>query len=103
MPNFNVAVEHGLDRQIAIDRLKNFSEKVRQNSPVELTDVQENWDKQGNLEFAFAALGMKISGQLITSESTVTVNGKLPFAAIPFRGQLEKQLSQKIKEALAEA
>ena len=102
MPKFTVAVEHGLKRETAIDRLKKFSDKVRQDSPVELTELQEDWDAEGNLKFAFAAMGMKISGQMETSDSTVQVAGQIPFAAIPFRGQLEKQLSEKIREALAD-
>jgi hypothetical protein len=101
MPKFNVSVNHENQRDDAISKLKNFSDQIREDSPVELTDVTETWDDSGNLEFAFKAMGMTISGTMVTSESTVTVAGKLPFAAVPFRGQIEKQIESQIKSALA--
>jgi len=86
MPKFNVSVDHETPRPDAIAKLKNFSEQIRQDSPVELTDVTENWDTDGNLEFAFKAMGMTISGSVVTSDSQVVVAGKLPFAAVVIRG-----------------
>jgi hypothetical protein len=101
MPKFNVSVPHGLPRDQAVDRLKGFSEKVREDTPVELTDVEENWDNDGNLNFSFKAMGMKISGSVVTSDSEVAVNGDLPFAAAMFRGAIENQIKEKIVEAIA--
>lgn len=101
MPKFNVAVNHETPREQAVEKLKSFSDQIRQDSPVELTDIQESWDESGNLEFAFKAMGLTISGTMVASDSTVTVAGKLPFAAVPFRGQIEKQIESQIKIALA--
>lgn len=100
MPKFKIAVDHEIERDEAIERLRSFSEKVREDAPVELTDVEENWDGEGNLSFAFKALGMKISGTMVTCQASVTIDGQLPFAAVPFRGQIEKQLATKVREAL---
>lgn len=101
MPKFNVSVPHSLERSEAVDRLKGFSDKVRSDAAVELTEVEENWDDSGNLKFSFKAMGMKISGSLIASQSDVTVNGELPFAAAMFRGAIESQIKDKIAEAVA--
>ena len=100
MPKFNVTVPHELPRDECVKRLQGFSEQFRKDSAVELTDVQEKWDDNGNLDFAFTAMGMKISGQMQTGSDNVTVDGKLPFAAVVFRGTLENQISEKIREAI---
>jgi hypothetical protein len=101
MPKFNVAVDHETERESAVVKLRNFSEKVLEGAPVELSDVEESWDAAGNLTFGFKAMGMKVTGTVVTCEQTVTIIGQLPFAAVPFRGQIEKQIEAKVKEALA--
>ena len=100
MPKFQVAVDHSVERDIAIARLRNFSQQVLAEAPVEVTEVEEVWDEDGNLDFAFRALGLRIEGTVVTCSSFVTVAGKLPFAAVPFRGQIEKQIESKVREAL---
>jgi len=101
MAKFNVVVDHETQREDAVVRLKSFSELVKKEAPVELSDVQEKWDDSGNLEFSFKAMGFKISGTLVTCEQKVTVAGDLPFAALPFRGAIESQIENKVKEAIA--
>lgn len=102
MPKFNVIVSHSLQREVVVVRLREFSQTVQSDSPIELSEIQENWDEAGNLEFSFMAMGLQISGYLITTDSDVTVNGKLPFAAMPFRGAIESQIKSKIKEVIDE-
>ena len=92
--------KHDRERDEVVSRLKNFSEQVRKDAPVQLTDVSERWDDHGNLNFEFRAMGLKIAGTVITCESHVTIDGQLPFAAVPFRGQIEQQIETKVREAL---
>ncbi|QEG20640.1 polyhydroxyalkanoic acid system family protein [Mariniblastus fucicola] len=100
MPKFKVNVPHENDRTEVIQKLRTFMDSARQDSPVELTDVEEDWDDNGNLAFAFSAMGFRIAGQLVTETTLVLVSGELPFAALPFRGALETQLASKIREAI---
>jgi hypothetical protein len=100
MPKFKVNVPHSVERAEAIGRLKTFMDAAREDSPVELSDVKENWGENGDLEFAFSAMGFRIEGQMITQVEQVTISGTLPFAALPFRGALETQLATKIREAI---
>jgi antitoxin component of RelBE/YafQ-DinJ toxin-antitoxin module len=88
MPNFNVSVDHDSQREEVVSRLQGFSDRIRENMPVDLT-------------FAFSALGFKVSGVLEACDKKVAVNGKLPFAALPFRGAIETQISEKISEAIS--
>ena len=100
MPKFYVSVEHSLPREQAIDQLKGFSDSFRDKSPVELTDLKESWDPDGNLDFAFKAMGMAISGTMKTSDSQIIVSGKMPLAAAMFRGAIETQIADQIRAAI---
>ena len=101
MAKFNISVPHEMERDHAVSKLKSFSEEARDRVPGQVTDMTEDWDDQGNLRFSFKALGFKVSGQMVTSDDQVTVSGDFPFAALPFRGAIESQLIEKIKEAIA--
>ena len=101
MPKFNVVVDHEISREDAVDRLKGFSDHIRKEAPVEVKDVQEVWDDTGKLDFSFTAMGFKISGTMVTCSNKVTVAGNLPFPALPFRGALENQIADKVKEAIS--
>jgi hypothetical protein len=100
MPKFNVSVPHAIDRTEAVNKLKSFMDAAREDSPVELSDVKEDWDESGNLDFAFSAMGFRIAGKMVTEAMKVSINGNLPFAALPFRGAIENQLKSKIIEAI---
>ena len=83
MTKFNVKVVHQLQRQDAVIKLKGFSDELKSQVQNQVTDVEEKWDDDGNLDFSFKALGFKVSGRMVTCESQVTVVGDLPFAASP--------------------
>ena len=102
MAKFNVAVAHGAPRQTAVTKLRSFADQIRDSAAIEVTDVQETWDDDGNLEFSFKAVGMSISGTMTVCEDNVTVAGTIPFAALPFRGAIESQIAEKIREAVGQ-
>jgi hypothetical protein len=101
MARFNVSVDHNLARNDAIDRLKSFWLKVRQQSKIEISELIETWDEQGNLDFSFRTMGFKFSGNVMTDETTVVVAGHMPFAALAFRGVIESEIAEKVREAIA--
>ena len=101
MAKFNIAIDHELTRQDAVIKLQNFSEYLKKDFPVEVSEMDEQWDEQGNLNFSFKALGFKVSGRMVTCDSQVTVVGTLPFAALPFRGAIESQVAERLKEAFS--
>lgn len=101
MARFNVEVQHQLERDVVVTKLKKFSDEMRDRVMVQVSEVSEEWDEQGNLNFSFKAMGFRVSGQMITCDKQVTVFGELPFAALPFRGAIESQVEQKIREVIA--
>ena len=101
MPSFNVTVPHDDEHAVVAERLKAFAEKVRGISTVSVTEIVEEWDDAGNLNFSFKAMGFKVSGRLETKMTAVHVQGTIPFAALPFRGAIEKEVAAKIREAIS--
>ena len=102
MAKFNVAVAHGVPRQTAVTKLRSFADQIRDDSAIEVSDVKETWDDDGNLEFSFKAMGMSISGTMTVCETNVTVDGEIQFAALPFRGAIEIQIAEKIRDAVGQ-
>jgi hypothetical protein len=93
-------VTHDSERSEAAERLKSFSEKVRETSSISVSEIVEEWDSEGNLNFSFRAMGMKVSGRLENLAYAIRVSGTIPFAALPFRGAIEQEIASKIREAL---
>ena len=92
------------DRQVEPDLESGGDTGRREVEPLvveqRVTDVEESWDEDGNLNFSFKALGFEVSGQMVTCDSQVTVAGNLPFAALPFRGAIESEVKQRLQEAI---
>lgn len=100
MPGFKVAVQHGLGKDQAVERLQGFSEKIKETYQAEVTEVQETWTEDGRLEFSFKAMGFKIAGNAVVEQHEVQLDGTLPIAAMMFRGAIEKEIAGKLNEAL---
>ena len=64
------------------------------------SDVQESWN--GNRgTFAFKAMGFAVSGSMDVRDNEVVLEANLPFAAIPFKSQIERELSARAKSLLS--
>ncbi len=100
MPAFNVEVPHSLSRDEAVDRLKGFVEKVRQQYKDQVSSVSGNWN-DNVLDFAITAYGFSLSGKVAVEEQIARLTGQLPFAALAFRGKIEQSFASELKKALA--
>lgn len=100
MASFNVNVPHQKSRDQAADRLRQFSDIVLADLPTGVTDVDEQWQPDGSLNFAFKAMGMQLSGNMVIGDKQVEVTGTMPFAALPFRGAIQAKIEEQINKAL---
>ena len=100
MPKISISVPHEHGRSAAIEKLKCFSEKMRDNMPDGVSSVEETWGDDGRLSFKVQGMGIEIAGILEPNESDVQLTGQLPFAALPFRGLIESQLKTGLEDAL---
>ena len=101
MAAFNVELEHQQTRETAAEKLRDFSSVVLADLPTGISDVSEQWNDDGSLDFAFKAMGMELKGTMTIDGDNVTVDGKMPFAAMPFRGAIESKIREQLQTALA--
>ena len=100
MPSMKVSVPHDHDKDTAAEKLKSFSAKVKEFYGDQVSDLRETWVGT-SLEFGFSAKGIKVSGQVDVEDDQVTVDSKLPLAAMMFRGRIEKKVREALVKALA--
>ena len=100
MPKFQAEATHALGREQALTRLKGFLEKVEQEYAGQVSSLESEWVEEV-LEFALTAYGFTIKGAVSVEDEKAEVNGNLPLAAAPFRGKIEKSISQALESALA--
>lgn len=99
MPQMKVSVDHNLDPDDAVKRLRSFLELIKQAYGDQVSQLEENWgDRSGT--FSFKALGFKTSGSIEIDQSQVRVIGQLPLAALMFRGKVESTLRAQLERAL---
>lgn len=100
MPSFAMSVPHKLTQDEAQSRIKNLLAELKQQYGDQVSDLQETWNGH-NGQFALTAMGMRISGTLAVEPEQVSLNGNIPFAAVPFRGQIEKLIREQAETLLA--
>ena len=100
MPKIEVRAAHQLTPQEAAERLRRFGEQLKQKHGEEVTILKEEWGDE-TLDFSLAAKGITISGQLVATDRQVIVTCNLPFAAMLFRGRIEKDIQKTLSDALA--
>ena len=61
--------------------------------------VEEEFSETSG-RFAFKTAGLTISGDVEIGESEVTIDCSLPFAAMMFRGRIEKELRHSLEKIL---
>ncbi len=99
MPTFQVEVPHKLGQDGARQRLERFLEEAQQRLADRVSRMEGRW--VGNtLEFSLRSFGMDFSGKIYVEDDRVRVDGRLPFAAVAFRGQIEQTLRAELERAL---
>jgi putative polyhydroxyalkanoate system protein len=100
MPKFEMKVDHQLGLDAAAERLKSEAEEAKKKFAAQLSDLSEKWE--GNeAHFELKVMGMKISGQVTVNDSDISIDAKLPMAAVMFRGLVEQQIRERLEKILA--
>jgi hypothetical protein len=100
MPKITVKVNHTLDPAVAGERLKSTLDWVKASYQAHYSDLTEVWTESG-LTYSFRAMGFSIKGGALVDADAVHVDADLPFAAMMFRGTIEKTLREMVEKALA--
>ena len=99
MPAFNTEVPNPLSKEDAVEKLKGFMSTVAEKFKDQISGMESEWNANV-LNFAFTAMGFKISGVMTVEEDQVAIQGDLPFAAAMFRGKIESDISKELEKAL---
>lgn len=100
MAKMKVAVAHTLEREEAIDRLQRFSEILQSKYEGKFSEFEESWEAEGG-SFRFKAMGFSTSGNVNVQAEEVVVEGKLPIAAMMFKGMIEQQIRDQLNRLLS--
>lgn len=100
MPAIKTSVPHTLGTDEAKKRITHLITESKTKFGNSVTDVEESWSENRGT-FRFKAMGFSVSGNLQVEPSTVQVEINLPFAALPFKGRVENEISNRAKELLA--
>ncbi len=100
MPAMNAEVSHSLGREEALERLRSFSEKIRDKYKGQVSDMEESWADE-TLNFSFKSFGFKVSGSLIVGDDSVKLDGKLPIAAMVFKGKIQQEFVDQLNKLLS--
>ena len=95
MPVIKITIEHQLEKNDARDKIKNMLKNLKEEFNDKISNVSETWDDYSS-DFSFKVFGMPIKGNLFVENSSVKLDSKIPFAAVPFKRTIESTI---IKEA----
>ena len=100
MPKLDMTIPHHLLQGEALKRIKDLLGEMKTEFAGKISDLYEEWN--GNTgKFSFSAMGFSVSGTLTVKPSKVELFGKLPFAAIFFKGKIESTIWERAKKLLA--
>lgn len=94
-----MSVPHKLGCDEAKQRIIRLLNETKAKFGDKVSDVRENWD--GNkADFSFKAMGLSVSGNFEVQPTLVNGELVLPFAALPMKSQIERDLNTKARELL---
>lgn len=94
-----ISVNHSLQLEEAKRRVLKLADKLKQQYGSQISNYSETWS--GNTaKITLKAMGINISGDLNISSSDVSLNGKLPLIARPYKSKLETMVRTELTNLL---
>lgn len=92
--------EHSLGEDEAQKRIKGLFQALKNEYRDKMKELKESWN--GNVSsFSFSLLGFSIAGNINVSAKNVAFSFDLPFAAMIFKGEVEKSINVRVRALLA--
>lgn len=99
MPKLSVSVPHALGQAEAARRLGGFMDAIKSRYADQIKITEQNFGETSGT-FAFKTMGMSVAGNVDIGDEQVTVNCDLPFAAMMFKGKIEKEMRDSLAKVL---
>jgi hypothetical protein len=100
MSSFRTEVRHQLGKEKAAERLKTFLDQVAEHYKDQVSHLDGQWN-DNRLTFELTTYGFNISGAVTVEEEVVVLEGRLPLAALPFRGKIEQTIASELERELS--
>lgn len=100
MPSFKTEVPHQLGKEQAVEKLRTFLDGVAEKYKDQVSKLDGNWS-DNVLDFSLTTFGFAIKGKLTVEDEVAQLDGTLPFAALAFRGKIEKGIASELARALS--
>jgi hypothetical protein len=100
MPSIHVRVAHALTQADALQRIQKAVAQAKKQNPDKVREFSEHWEGYVG-KFSAAALGHSLTASCSVNPGEVTVEGKLPLLAAPFKGKIEAVIQDMLERLLA--
>jgi len=100
MPAMSLSVPHKLGKDEATVRMQKLMARLKEKYGDQYKELEETWSEDA-VQFAFSSYGMKIKGDLLIGEEAVDLQGEIPFAAMMFKGRIEKEVRETLERFLS--
>lgn len=95
-----ISIPHSLPPAEALKRIKKLLTDLKKEHGDKIQDLEEWWDGPVGT-FNFSVMGSAVSGTLEVREGEVVLDGKLPWAAMLFKGKIEQTIREQGEALLA--
>jgi hypothetical protein len=99
MPKITLDIPHNHGKEASLEKLKTFLERVKQKYADKVSSMEGEW-QENVLNFAMTTFGITIKGSLTVEETVAKFVGDIPFAAMMFKGQIEKGIRDELERCL---
>lgn len=99
MPRITVTVPHELGQEQAAGRLATYLDMIREKNKDKIKDFEQTLGENSGT-FSFKTMGFKVAGDVAVHPADVTLNCDLPFAAMLFKGKIEKEMREQLERVL---
>jgi hypothetical protein len=99
MPKVSITVPHELGQAEAARRVTGLMDAIARKYADQIKITEQNFGETSGT-FAFKTMGMTVSGQAAIEPASVSIDCDLPFAAVMFKGRIEKEIRDTLEKIL---
>ena len=99
MPQLRVKISHKLSKEEARNRIRRLLLKLKSRFQGKISDDYETWQDDG-ATFGFKLMGMNLKGKINIENSSVDIDGSIPFSALPFKRTIEDVIRKEANSLL---
>ncbi len=99
MPKLSINVPHTLGQAEAARRVAGLMDAIARKYADQIKITEQNFGETSGT-FAFKTMGMTVSGKAQIEEASVGIDCDLPFAAMIFKGRIEKEIRETLEKVL---